>query len=182
MHTLRELFEHELRAAAAFERGLVQALQDMAEESANKAVTRAFLRQVKQTQKQVGRLEKVGEHLRRKPEPADSPALEGVLREKEAFVGTAPADELLDYYNLQVAGRLAEYAAAVYEGLVATAERLQLPRASHLLRANLEEKRAALSALRALTREYEVAFRETGGVLQPVPPGRLRQAKELVGG
>jgi ferritin-like metal-binding protein YciE len=182
VQTLRELFEHEVRAAAAFEGGLVQALQDMADESAKKDVARALLREMRQTRKQLRRLEKVAEHLRGKPEAAASPVLEGVLREKEAFVGTAPSDELLDYYNLQVAGRLAEYAAAVYEGMLATAEWLQLLHVGHLLRANLEEKRTALSGLRTLAREYEVTFRETGGVLQPVPPERVRQAKEFVSG
>jgi ferritin-like metal-binding protein YciE len=182
VQTLRELFEHELRAAFAFEDGLVQALQEMADESARQAFSRAFLRQMKQSQRQVRRLEKVGTHVRRKPGPAASPALDGVLREKEAFVGTAPTDELLDFYNLQVVVRLAEYAAAVYEGLVETAGRLQLLRVGHLLRANLEEKRATLSALRTLTREYEVAFRETGGVLQPVPSERRGQARQLVSG
>jgi ferritin-like metal-binding protein YciE len=182
VQTLRELFEHELRAVAAFERGLTQALQDMADESAKKDVSRAFVRQMKQTERQVKRLEKVGERLQWTPEPAPSPALDGVLREKEAFVAAAPTDDLLDYYNLRVAARLAEYAAAVYEGLVETAERLQLPRVSHLLRASLEEMRAAVSALRTLTHEYDVAFRETGGLLQPVPEEHRRQARALVGG
>jgi ferritin-like metal-binding protein YciE len=128
------LFEHELGAAATFEHALAQSLEDMAEESAKKAVARAFTRQMKQSQKQVGRLERIGERLHRKFGPAASQALTGILREKEDFVGTAPADELLDNYNLRVAGRLAEYAAAVYEGLVDTAQRLELPHISHLLR------------------------------------------------
>jgi ferritin-like metal-binding protein YciE len=182
VQTLRELFEHDLRAVVAFEHGLAQALQDMADESAKKDVGRAFLRQMRQTQKEIKRLDRVGARPPGKAETAPAPALDGVLREKEAFVGTAPTDELLDYYNLRLAGRLAEYAAVVYEGLLETAERLQLVRPSHLLRANLEEKRAALSALHTLTRDYQVAFRETGGVLQPVPEERREQAKALAGG
>jgi ferritin-like metal-binding protein YciE len=182
VQTLRDLFEHEIGAAAAFEHGLAQVLEDMADESAKKAVARAFTRQMKQSRKQLARLEKVGERFHRIPGAAPSAALAGILREKEDFVGTAPADELLDYYNLRVADRLAEYGAAVYEGLVETALRLELRHISHLLRANLEEKRVARSALRTLTHGYQVTLQETGGVLQPVPQGDRPQPEALVEG
>jgi ferritin-like metal-binding protein YciE len=180
VQTLRELFEHDLQAVVALERGLAAALQDMAEESAKKDVRQAFLRQQRQTLRRLKRLDRVA--ARPEGEPAPSPVVEGVLRAKERFVAAAPADQLLDYYSLQLAARLLHYAVAAHEGLVETAERLQLKRVVPVLRANLEEERAALSDLAALTREFHVTFRQAGGLLQPVPPAQKQRAQTLVGG
>jgi ferritin-like metal-binding protein YciE len=183
VQTLRELLEHELRAVAALEHGFAVALQDLAEESARKEVRKAFARQQRQTGKALKRLERIVGLLRLPAaQPPRAPVLEGALQEKEAFVARAPTDELLDYYDLQLASRLTHYAAATYECLVEAAERLQLPRVAHALRANLEEKRGLLTELATLTREFAVAFRQAGGVLQPLPPDHREQTRTLVGG
>lgn len=182
MQTLRELLGHELRAVAALEHGLAVALQELADESAKRDVRKAFLREQRQTQRHLKRLERLGARLGG-AEPARSPALEGMLREKEAFVASAPTDELLDYYNLQLAARVTQYAVGAYEGLVETAaDRLQLPRVAHPLRGNLEEKRGALTALRELARSFDVAFRQTGGVLEPAPRARRDGPRAVSGG
>ncbi len=182
MQTLRELFDAELASVAALERGLGVAFADLADESARKDIRRAFLRLQRQTLKGVKRLERVAEALRQPAEADRSLALDGILREKEAFVAAAPTDELLDYYNLQLAARLLRYAAGAYEGAIETAERLQLPRVAHALRANLEEKLAALTELHDLTHAFEVAFRQAGGVLEPVPPERKARDRALLTG
>jgi ferritin-like metal-binding protein YciE len=184
VQTLRELLEHELQAVEALERGLARAFQDLADESAKKDVRQAFLRQQRITEKVRKRLARIGGRLRDGDEarPVPSFALEGMLREKEAFLAAAPRDALLDYYNLQLAARITQYAIAAYQGLVETAERLELLREAHPLRGNLEEKRAALSTLQELARGFDVAFRETGGVLQAVPKARQKQNQALVGG
>ena len=58
---------------------------------------------------------------------------------------------------------------------------LQVLRVAQGLRANLEEKRTLLSDLAAQTRAFAVTFRQTGGLLQPLPPARREQARALVG-
>jgi ferritin-like metal-binding protein YciE len=183
VQTLQELLDHEFRALAALEHRLAAVLQDLADESANKEVRKVFLRQQRQARKALQRLQRVAGHLRLPPaEPGThAPVVEGLLREKEALVAGAPTDELLDYYNLQLAVRLTQAAAAAYEGVVETAERLQVLRVAQGLRANLEEKRTLLSDLAAQTRAFAVTFRQTGGVLQPLPPARREQARALVG-
>jgi ferritin-like metal-binding protein YciE len=183
VQTLRELLGHELQAVAALEHGLVVALQDLADESAKKDVRTTFLRQQRQTVKHLKRLERLGARLGGAAEPARSPALEEMLRDKEAFVAADPTDELLDYYNLQLAARITHYAIGAYEGLVETAaDRLQLPRVAHPLRAILEEKRGFLTTLRERARDFHVAFRQTGGVLEPAPRLSPEEGGALVGG
>jgi ferritin-like metal-binding protein YciE len=177
VQTLRELLEHELQSVASLEHALAEALTDLADESAKKDIRTTFLRQHRLARKEFRRLELAGQRLDCELVPARSPALEGILREKEAFVGLAPTDELLDYYHLQLAARLTHYVIGAYEGLVQTADRLGLVRVAQALRANLGEKRGALSGLRGLAQSFEVAFRQAGGVLEPVPPERTEQAR-----
>jgi ferritin-like metal-binding protein YciE len=171
VQTLKELFGHGLRCVRALEQKLVPVLQDMEDESAAKAVRKAFADHREQTAGHVQRLDEVLGQAQLTAEPSrPCQLLDPLLREKETFVAARPTDELLDCYNLLAAMRLEHEEIAAYEGLIEVAEKLRLLEVAHALQANLEEDRTFLARLRRLLRAFRIDFHEAGGVLQPVPP------------
>ena len=59
MQTIEELFEHELQDIYSAEQSLLDALEQMAQESSDREIKRGFTQHRKETQAQIKRLEKI---------------------------------------------------------------------------------------------------------------------------
>ena len=86
MQTIEELFEHELQDIYSAEQSLLDALEQMANESADREIRRGFTQHRKETQAQIKRLEKIYKSLGQKPESSTCPGIEGLIKEKKAFM------------------------------------------------------------------------------------------------
>jgi len=156
MQTIEELFEHELRDMYSAEHAFLVALEQMAGESSDRDIRKAFTQHRKETQGQIKRLEKIFKTMGQKPEADTCAGIEGLIREKKAFMREKPSAELLEFYNLGAAQKTERYEITAYENLIDMADKLGLGDAVGLLEENLEEEEGAFNRLKAIASEFDV--------------------------
>jgi ferritin-like metal-binding protein YciE len=157
MQTIEELFEHELKDIYGAETSLLDALEQMAGESSDREIKKAYTQHRKETQAQIKRIEKIFKSLGQKPEPETCPGMEGLIKEKKVFMREKPSPELLEFYNIGAAQKVERYEITAYENLIDMAEKLGLSDAVELLEQNLQEEEATLNKLKAIASEFDVA-------------------------
>jgi ferritin-like metal-binding protein YciE len=160
MQTIEELFEHELQDMYSAEQTLLDALEQMANESSDRDIRKGFTQHRKETQGQIKRLDKIYKTLGRKPESSSCPGIEGLIKEKKVFMREKPSDELLEFYNVGAAQKVERYEITAYEGLIDMAEKLGMGDAVDLLEQNLQEEEMALNKLKAIASEFDVEEEE----------------------
>lgn len=156
MQTIEELFEHELKDMYGAEMSLLDALEQMANESADREIKRGFTQHRRETQGQIKRLDKIFRSLGQKPEAETCPGIEGLIKEKKVFLRERPTPELLEFYNIGASQKVERYEITSYENLIDLAEKLDMRDAVELLEQNLQEEEAALNKLKALASEFDV--------------------------
>jgi ferritin-like metal-binding protein YciE len=156
MTTIDELFEHELRDIYYAEQRLVDALDEMAGETIDRDARKAFQQHRKETQGQIKRLDRVFKSLGQKPEAETCPGIEGLIKEKKAFMKQKPSEEILSFYNLQAGQKVERYEITAYESLIEIAQQLGHDDIVEVLQQTLDEEEAALNKLKQLASEYEV--------------------------
>lgn len=157
MESIEELFEHELKDILGGEQALVDALEQMAQESADRDIKKAYTQHRKETQGHIKRIEKIFRSLGQKPEAEACPGIEGLIKEKKVFMREKPTDELLEFFNVGAAQKVERYEITAYESLIDMADKLGLTEAVELLEENLQEEEAALNKLKAIASEFDVA-------------------------
>ena len=157
MQTIEELFEHELQDIYSAEQSLLEALEQMAQESSDREIRRGFTQHRKETQAQIKRLDKIYKALGQKPESGSCPGVEGLIKEKKLFMREKPSSELLEFYNIGAAQKVERYEITAYESLVDMAEKLGMTDVVDLLEQNLQEEEMALNKLKAIASEFDVA-------------------------
>lgn len=157
IQTIEELFEHELKDIYAGEVALLDALDQMARESSDRDIKRAFVQHRKETQAQIKRLDRIYKSFGQKPDSGSCPGIEGLIKEKKAFLKERPSPELLEYFNVGASQKVERYEITAYENLIDMAEKLGLAAAVELLEENLQEEEMALNKLKAIASEFEVA-------------------------
>ena len=157
MQTIEELFEHELKDIYSAEHSLLDALQQMADESSDREIRKAFIQHRKETQGQIKRLEKIFKRLGQKPEAETCPGIEGLIKEKKVFMREKPTEELLEFYNIGAAQKTERYEITAYESLIEMADKLGMAEAVDLLEQTLQEEEATLNKLKAIASEFEVS-------------------------
>jgi ferritin-like metal-binding protein YciE len=157
MSTIEELFEHELKDMYGAETSLLDALEQMAGESSDREIKRAFTQHRKETQGQIKRLERIFKSLGQKAEAETCPGIEGLIKEKKAFMRERPSPQLLEFFNIGAGQKTERYEITAYENLIDMAEKLGMADAVELLEQNLQEEEAALNKLKAIASEFDVA-------------------------
>ena len=157
MQTIEELFQHELTDIYSAEHSLLDALQQMAEESSDREIKRGFTQHRKETQAQIKRLEKIFRMIGEKPQAETCPGVEGLIKEKKVFMRERPSAELLEFYNIGAAQKVERYEITAYESLIDMADKLGMSDAVDLLEQNLQEEEQALNKLKAIASEFDVA-------------------------
>ena len=157
MQTIEELFEHELKDIYGAEHSLLDALEQMAGESSDREIKKAYTQHRRETQAQIKRIDKIFKMLGQKPEPETCPGMEGLIKEKKVFMREKPSPELLEFYNIGASQKVERYEITAYENLIDMAEKLGLSDAVELLEQNLQEEEATLNKRKALASEFEVA-------------------------
>ena len=156
MQTIEELFEHELKDMYAAETALLDALEQMAGESADREIKKAFQQHRKETQAQIKRLDRIYKSLGQKPEAGTCPGIEGLIKEKKVFMRERPSAELLEFFNIGASQKVERYEITAYESLIDMAEKLGMSDAVELLEQSLQEEEMALNKLKAIGSEFDV--------------------------
>jgi len=157
MQTIEELFEHELKDIYGAEHSLLDALEQMAGESSDREIKKAYTQHRRETQGQIKRIDKIFKMLGQKPQPETCPGMEGLIKEKKTFMREKPSPELLEFYNIGASQKVERYEITAYENLIDMAEKLGLGDAVELLEQNLQEEEATLNKLKAIASEFDVA-------------------------
>ena len=157
MHSIQELFEHELKDMYGAEHTLVSALEQIAGETSDREIKKGFAQHRKETQGQIKRLEKIFKMIGQKPEKETCPGIEGLLKEKKLFMKERPSDELVDFFNVGAGQKVERYEITSYENLIDLADKLGMAEAVELLEQNLEEEEATLNKLKMIASEYDIA-------------------------
>ena len=157
MSTIEELFEHELKDMYGGETALLDALEQMAGESSDREIKRAFAQHRKETQGQIKRLERIFKSIGRKPEAETCAGIEGLLKEKKTFMRERPTPQLLEFFNIGAGQKTERYEITAYENLIDMAEKLGMADAVELLEQNLQEEETALNKLKTIASEFDVA-------------------------
>ena len=156
MHTIEELFEHELKDIYGAEHSLLDALEQMAGESSDREIKKGYTQHRKETQAQIKRLEKIFRMLGQKPQAETCPGMEGLIKEKKVFMREKPSEELLEFYNIGASQKVERYEITAYENLIDMAEKLGMSDAVELLEQTLQEEEATLNKLKAIASEFDV--------------------------
>lgn len=157
MESIEELFEHELKDILGGEQSLLDALEQMARETSDREIKKAYVQHRKETQGQIKRLERIFKSLGQKPEGETCPGIEGLIKEKKLFAREKPTAELLEFFNIGAAQKVERYEITSYENLIDMADKLGMADAVELLEQNLREEESALNKLKAIASEFGVS-------------------------
>ena len=161
IQTIEELFEHELKDIYGAEQSLLDALQQMADESPDREIKKGFLQHRKETQGQIKRIEKIFKSMGQKAEAETCAGVEGLIKEKKLFMREKPSQELVEFYNIGAAQKVERYEITAYESLIDMAEKLGMSDAVELLEQTLQEEESTLNKLKAIASEFEVTDEST---------------------
>lgn len=157
MQTIEELFEHELKDMYGAEHSLLDALEQMASESSDKDIKKAYTQHRRETQGQIKRLDRIFKSLGQKGAAQPCPGIEGLIKEKKALMRERPSPDLLEFYNIGASQKVERYEITAYENLIDMADKLGMGDAVELLEQNLQEEEATLNKLKAIASEFDVA-------------------------
>ena len=138
---LEKFFHDQLKDMYYAEQQLLKALNEMKSASTTEELEDAFDEHLKQTERQVKRLEKVFSLIGQKPEGKRCEAMDGLIKEGKTIIsetkeGTMTRDAAL----IIAAQKIEHYEIATYGGLVALALTLGKGRAASILDKTLQEE------------------------------------------
>jgi ferritin-like metal-binding protein YciE len=148
-----QLFVHELKDMYYAEKALTKTLPELAREASDRELERAFRSHLAETEKHVMNLERVFEHLGKRPEAHPCPGIEGIKREHDEFMQeNEPTQQLKDVFLTGAAARTEHYEIAAYNGLVGQARALGHREAVELLQQNLRQEKDALKKVETISK------------------------------
>jgi ferritin-like metal-binding protein YciE len=155
MKTGHELFVNGLTDMLDGEKQLVQALQQLADDSSNDQLKRAFLSHRKETEGHVQRLNECFKLLGENPELIECKGIRGLIEEKRAFMEESPEADILDIFDVGAGIKTEAYEICEYTFLIRLARDMNHTRVAHLLVENLKEEKAALKKLEGFSQKLK---------------------------
>ena len=148
--TLHDAFLDELRDAYDAEKQLTKALPKMAKAASSPQLRKAFETHLKETQGQIGRLEKAFASLDEKVRGKHCDGIEGIIEEGQSVMEEDFDETTMDACLIAAGQRAEHYEMAAYGTLVAWANAMGHAEAASLLQQTLDEEKAADAKLSAL--------------------------------
>jgi ferritin-like metal-binding protein YciE len=148
--TLHDAFLDELRDTYDAEKQLTKALPKMAKAASSPQLRKAFETHLKETQGQIGRLEKAFASLDEKVRGKHCDGIEGIIEEGKSVMEEDFDETTMDACLIAAGQRAEHYEMAAYGTLVAWAKAMGHSEAASLLQQNLDEEKAADAKLSAL--------------------------------
>ena len=155
MEKFSELFEETLKDIYYAEKAILKALPKMAKKATSRKLEAAFNKHLKETERQVERLDEVFELIGKKARGKECPAIDGIIEEAEEVMKEAEDDTIRDAAMVAAAQAVEHYEISRYGTLVAWAEKMGMSDAAELLEATLEEEKLTDAKLTELA-EFEI--------------------------
>lgn len=140
LNTLRDLYIDELKDLWSAEKQLVKALPKMAKAANDPELVKAFQTHLRQTERQVQRLEQIFEELGESPRGKKCVGMEGLIEEGSELIKEKPDDEVLDAGLISKAQHVEHYEIAGYGTVRTYAQLLGYDRQAQLLQETLDEE------------------------------------------
>lgn len=137
--TLNGLFTHLLKDLYSAEKQIVKALPKMAKTTQSSELKKAFESHLKQTEKQVERIEHIFSELEGAPGGKKCVGMEGLVKEGDEIMKEAEGDAL-DPGLIAAAQKVEHYEIASYGTAVAWAKTLGYNKAARILQETLDEE------------------------------------------
>jgi ferritin-like metal-binding protein YciE len=152
---LERFFIDQLKDMYYAEQQLLKALPKMAQASTTEELEDAFNDHLKQTERQVKRLEKVFQIVGKNPEGKKCEAMEGLIKESETIIKETKKGSMTRDAALIIAAQKVEhYEIATYGGLVQLAITMGLHRAADILDKTLAEEEDTDTSLTDIAENY----------------------------
>jgi ferritin-like metal-binding protein YciE len=148
--SVKDLLESEIKDLYSAEKQLTKAIPKMAKGSNNPELSKAFEMHLKETEKQVARLEKVAKLLETTPTGKKCAGMEGVIKEGAEALEEEGNENVLDLGIIGAGSRVEHYEMAGYTTAISLAKRLGNSEVVSLLSETLAEEEAADNKLRSL--------------------------------
>ncbi len=140
MNTLRDLYVDELKDLWSAEKQLIKALPKMAKAANDPELSKAFMTHLRETERQVERLEQVFEELGESPRGKKCVGMEGLIEEGSELIKERPDPEVLDAGLIMKAQHIEHYEIAGYGTVRTYAQLLGADRQAQLLQQTLDEE------------------------------------------
>ncbi len=154
LESLRELFFHELQDIYDAEKQVLGALPKMQEAATAPDLKNGFAQHLKQTEGQIGRLERVFERLSEKAKGKTCEGMKGLIKEGNETVKMRGDDATRDAALIAAAQKVEHYEIATYGTLCTWAEMLGEREALTLLKQNLSEEKLTDEKLTKLAESH----------------------------
>lgn len=157
--TMNDLLEDQLKDLYSAETQLLKAMPKMIEKASSPALIEALESHARETEMQIGRLEKIQTLMECTLKGKKCKAMEGLIEEgSEALEATGP-ENLVDLLIVAAAQRIEHYEISAYGTAAAIADQLGEEEVAELLRETLQEESAADEKLTAVS--YSDLFSST---------------------
>ncbi|MBO2011305.1 ferritin-like domain-containing protein [Hymenobacter negativus] len=154
LETLDDLFEMQLKDLYSAESQLIEALPLMAERAKDGRLRAGFTKHLHETEKQLQRLEKIGESLDLDLDGHTCQAMKGLIAEGQETMSERATEEVMDAALIAAAQRIEHYEISGYGTAAHFAERLGHDQAAELLRQTLDEEQLTDTKLNDLAKNY----------------------------
>ncbi|HKS76559.1 MAG TPA: DUF892 family protein [Terriglobales bacterium] len=155
METGHELFIHGMADMMDAERQLVEALEELENDSSNPQLQKAFATHRDETEGQIERLQQCFALLGEEPEDSECKGIRGIIEEKKAFMQEEPAEDILDVFQVGAAIKAETYEICEYESLIAMAREMKHAKVAQLLSQNLKEEQATLRKMEGFSKKIK---------------------------
>jgi ferritin-like metal-binding protein YciE len=141
LNNLNDLFIHELKDLYNAENQIMKALPKMAKEASSPDLKNAFEMHLRETEKQIERLDMVFKNLGEKPTGEKCKAMEGIIREAEDMMSENADSDVMDAALIACAQRVEHYEIAGYGTVCTYAKQLGQTEALDMLQMTLNEEK-----------------------------------------
>jgi ferritin-like metal-binding protein YciE len=152
INTMDELFVETLRDVYYAEKQILRALPNLAKKAHSRELKEVFEKHRRETEGQIGRLEKIFEMLEVAPRGRKCEAIEGIIREAKDHMQQIEDEGVLDAGIIGSAQAVEHYEISRYGTLIEWAKDLGLDQAAKLMTETLEEEKKSDALLTQLAR------------------------------
>jgi len=136
------------------EQKLLDALDELADQTDHEEVSRGFAEHREETEQHVERLEKVFEEIGEEPQRREERVVDALIQEHEEFAGENDG-EVLDRYNISTGQKTEHYEIAMYGNVTSLAGKLGHDDAADMLEETLREEEEALDELSEAGEQFD---------------------------
>jgi ferritin-like metal-binding protein YciE len=154
MQTLEDLYTDLLKDLYSAEKQLVKALPKMAKNSGSADLQKAFQEHLKQTERQVERIERIFNEMGGSPRGKKCVGMEGLIEEGNEIMKEDAEPQVLDAGLIAAAQKVEHYEIASYGTARSWAERLGYNKAARLLQETLDEESMANEKLTQIAESH----------------------------